>query len=240
MNDVIIFIIFFIIFFLIINVTCAICTYYGNKNKWFVYKYEANDISLSYANINDPYLKPYILRRFLSPEYCKKIIEMTNGKLFDSEILDGKVPEIRNSQQCWLSKYDPIIKPIFVKISNMFRIPFKNAENLQVVRYLPGQYYKEHHDSCCDNNNKCFDFIKKAGQRIITVLIYLNDDFTGGYTYFRNLNLKVKPSTGDAIVFFPLAHGKNKCHPLALHAGTPVINGTKWVANVWFREKEFD
>jgi prolyl 4-hydroxylase len=236
MDTVIVLLVFFIVFFLVINVVCAICT----LSRLRLAKVQDITIdNISYADIHDPYDRPYVLKGFITLEHCRKIIEMADGKLFDSEILGGKNPEIRNSQQCWLSKYDPLVRPIIEKISKMYQIPFENAENLQVVRYLPGQYYKEHHDSCCDDNDKCIEFIRKAGQRVITVLIYLNNDFTGGYTYFKNLGVKLKPSPGDAIVFFPLAKGTRKCHPLALHAGMPVISGTKWVANVWFRESQY-
>jgi prolyl 4-hydroxylase len=69
--------------------------------------------------------------------------------------------------------------------------------------------------------------------------IYLNDNFTGGHTYFKNLDLKLKPNIGDAVVFFPLADNSNKCHPYALHAGMPIETGEKWIANLWFREGKF-
>ena len=128
-----------------------------------------------------------------------------------------------------------MVKPLFEKISQMYKIPFENAEDLQVIRYLPSQYYKEHHDSCCDDNSQCQEFVRRGGQRTITVLIYLNNEFGDGNTYFKNLDLKLKPPTGDAIVFFPLAKDTDKCHPYALHAGLPVTSGEKWVANLWFR-----
>lgn len=195
--------------------------------------------SLGYADKNDPYDKPFILEKVLTQQQCQNIITYAQDKLFDSEVIGGKHKNIRNSKQCWIPKNNPLVKQLFEQISNMFNIPIENAEDLQVVRYLPNQYYNEHHDSCCDNNDKCLDFIKKGGQRIMTVLIYLNSDFEDGNTYFKNLNLKVKVPTGDAIVFFPLAKEINKCHPLALHAGMPVTKGVKWVANLWFREGKF-
>ena len=154
-------------------------------------------------------------------------------------MVGGKIDNVRNSKQHWIVKNDELVKPIFERVSKMFNIPFENAEDLQVVRYLPNQYYREHHDSCCDNNKACTTFLSKGGQRILTVLIYLNDDFTDGHTYFKNLDMKLKVPSGDAIVFFPLAKNTSKCHPLALHAGMPVTSGEKWIANLWFREHKF-
>jgi prolyl 4-hydroxylase len=197
-----------------------------------------NNQTLAFANNTDPYDKPRILNDVLTPDQCIAIINNAREKLFDSEVIGGKHPG-RNSMQCWIPKTDQLIKPLFDAMSQKFGISYENAEDLQVVRYLPNQYYNEHHDSCCDDNDKCREFVGRGGQRKLTILIYLNNEFEGGYTYFKNIDLKVKPKTGDAVVFHPLAINSNKCHPLALHAGLPVTRGEKWVANVWFREKKF-
>jgi prolyl 4-hydroxylase len=199
----------------------------------------AQNYQLGYAHDSDPYDKPFILQNFITREKCQEIIAHANDKLFDSEVIGGVHKNIRNSKQYWIQKNNQLVKPMFEQVSRHFNIPLENAEDLQVVRYLPGQYYNEHHDACCDDNDKCVTFVKKGGQRKLTVLIYLNNDFDEGYTYFKNMDLKVKPRTGDAIVFYPLAKGTNKCHPLALHAGMPVTRGEKWVANLWFREHKF-
>lgn len=230
MNYIIILIIFAI---LIISGILYIC--YTKKNR----THNNNKSKLEYAHINDVFENPFILQHFITPKQCKDIIQYSSDKLIDSEVVGGKYENIRNSKQCWISKNDSLVKSMFDKISNMFNIPLENAEDLQVVRYLPNQYFNEHHDSCCDNNDKCHVFIKNGGQRKLTVLIYLNNEFEGGNTYFKNLNLKFKPPTGYAIIFFPLANGTNKCHPLALHAGMPVTKGVKWIANLWYRESKF-
>ena len=196
-------------------------------------------LSVSFADVSEPYQYPFMLKDLITTSYCRLIIDKCRDRLVDSEVVGGKHKNIRNSKQCWIPKDDPIVKPIFNAVSNYFNIPFENAEDLQVVRYLPDQYYNEHHDACCDGSDKCLTFIKRGGQRILTVLIYLNNEFESGHTYFKNLDLRIKPSTGSAIVFFPLAQGTNKCHPYALHAGTPVTKGQKWIANIWFRERKF-
>lgn len=194
---------------------------------------------LAYANITAPYSKPYIVENFITENHCRQIIKYATPRLKASEILSGNAPLIRNSQQCWISKHNELVHDIFSTISRTFNIPFSNAEDLQVVRYLPNQYYREHHDSCCDANPDCEKFITHGGQRIITVLIYLNRDFTSGATRFPKLNLELKPNPGCAIIFFPLAQNSRLCHPLALHAGLPVKAGVKWISNVWFREAKF-
>lgn len=200
---------------------------------------QKNNNKIGYSDENDEYEKPYLINNLISINDCKKIIEFSKDKLIDSLVVGGKHNNIRNSKQHWIPKNNPLVKELFEKISSAFNIPFENAEDLQVVRYLPNQFYNEHHDACCDDNIDCNNFIKRGGQRKLTVLIYLNNDFEGGFTFFKNMNLKLKPKTGDAIIFHPLAKKSNKCHPKALHAGMPVTKGEKWIANLWFRESKF-
>lgn len=234
---IIIVVVVFIILMLIFNCFCP-----KNRNQDQIQQFKqiqnVNGVT-GYADVNDPYDRPFIINNLISLEKCRDIINHSRDKLMDSQVVGGIYKNIRNSKQHWISKYDPLVKPIFEQVSRMFQIPIENAEDLQVVRYLPDQYYNEHHDACCDMNDKCNEFVRKGGQRKLTVLIYLNNEFTEGNTYFKNLNLKLKPSPGSAIVFFPLAKNSSKCHPLSLHAGLPVKSGEKWIANIWFRERQF-
>ena len=71
------------------------------------------------------------------------------------------------------------------------------------------------------------------------MLIYLNDEFTGGATNFVKLNKVIKPPKYGAVMFRPLEKNSNKCHPLALHKGTKVESGIKYVCNVWIREGKY-
>ena len=221
---------------LIILIILAICLSIG-ACYYILSNYRKNPFE--YSKINDPYTKPYIITDLLTNEECNMIINLAKDKLFDSEVLGGRHEHIRNSKQAWINKSDDQIKDIIYKICYKVNMSFDNAEDLQVVRYNPGQYYNEHHDSCCDDNESCKNFIKRGGQRKLTVLIYLNDKFTEGETFFKNLNQKFKVPIGSALVFHPLAKNSHKCHPLALHAGLPVKSGEKWIANLWFREKKF-
>ena len=42
----------------------------------------------------------------------------------------------------------------------------------------------------------CQDFLKRGGNRYATFLLYLNDDFEDGETYFPLRNKKIKPEKG--------------------------------------------
>jgi prolyl 4-hydroxylase len=194
----------------------------------------------NYALITDAYEEPYIINNIINEQEANHIINKSSMQLHDSLILGETLDtKIRKSKSTWLYKDDPIVMKIMIKIANIVKLPIENAEALQVVKYDPNGYYNEHHDSCCDGHELCTEFIKRGGQRIKTILIYLNDEFTEGATNFPVLNKKFKPPKYSAVIFNPLATNSNKCHPKALHAGLPVKSGTKYVANLWFREKVF-
>jgi prolyl 4-hydroxylase len=209
----------------------------SNKKEFFT--------TFDYASMDDLYEEPFIINNIITEKEAKYIIENATSKFEDSLVVGDKIQgkldtDVRKSKTAWLHKDDPIINDIITRIANIVNIPIENAESLQVVKYGPNGYYKHHHDSCCDNTKSCQDFIKNGGQRIKTVLIYLNDDFTEGETDFPELNKKIKPPKYCAVVFNPLSKNSNKCHPKALHAGLPVKSGTKYVANLWFREGKFE
>lgn len=225
----------YIVIIVIFIVVLVVYLIYRNKKS----KDNFTQMISGFAEITDPYQKPYIIQNLIQKNKCHKIMDYASNRLTDSHVISGKNKNIRNSKQCWIPKNNILVKDIYKKVSEILGMQVANAEDLQVVRYQPGQYYNEHHDACCNDNAYCKEFVRHRGQRKATVLIYLNEGFEGGHTYFKNLDLKLRPNSGDAIVFFPLAENSCKCHPLALHAGMPVESGEKWIANIWFRENKY-
>jgi prolyl 4-hydroxylase len=173
----------------------------------------------------------------VTPEEADYILETAKSGFDDSLIVSGRDENIRKSQTAWLKRDDPIVNQLFTRLSKQFDFDIRNTEDLQVVKYEPGGFYNEHHDSCCEDTDHCKDFSKTCGQRKLTILVYLNDDFEGGFTDFPNLGLHIKAEKLGAIVFHPLEDGGNRCHPYALHKGTPVTSGIKYICNIWVREK---
>ena len=120
------------------------------------------------------------------------------------------------------------------------RLAFENAEKMQVVKYDPNGYYNEHYDASCDDRPECVEFEKNGGQRVVTMILYLNDEYEGGSTHFPRLNVEYKPPKKTGILFYSLEKNGNKCHPLSIHSGTPVISGQKYIANIWLRESAYN
>jgi len=182
---------------------------------------------------------PQMIHGILTSDECDYIMNKTQESFTRSTVvgIDG-ADQSRTSESAWLPKNDPVARKVLERACAMTGKPIENAEDLQIVRYQPGTYYREHHDACCEDSQACSEFENKGGQRVGTLLVYLNDEFTDGETHFPNINLKMKAPPGSAIFFKPLG-SEDKCHPKALHAGLPISSGTKYVCNAWVRESEF-
>lgn len=75
--------------------------------------------------------------------------------------------------------------------------------------------------------------------RFATLLLYLNEGMEGGETSFpRWLNgettdiLEVKPEIGKAVLFYNVLPDGNY-DERSQHAAKPVIEGEKWLTNLW-------
>jgi len=85
---------------------------------------------------------------------------------------------------------------------------------LQIVRYHVGGRYVEHRDSPA----------RGTTPRALSLVAYLNEDFSGGATTFMEPDVIVAPQTGMAVVFAPEL----------LHRAEPVTTGTKYVVTAWY------
>lgn len=108
------------------------------------------------------------------------------------------------------------------------------SENLQLLRYQNGQEYRPHRDYLPPS---MITPLEKGGpgQRNSTVIVYLNDVKSGGETEFIELDRKIAPKMGRVLAFRNL-HADGSPDSRTLHAGLPVVAGTKWIATMWIRQ----
>jgi len=95
---------------------------------------------------------------------------------------------------------------------------------------------RPHHDYLDPNASGFAEQLRRFGQRIATVLVYLNDNYTGGQTVFPKIGLRYRGKTGDAL-FFTNVDRTGRADPLTMHAGTPPTSGEKWVISQWVRDR---
>ena len=81
-------------------------------------------------------------------------------------------------------------------------MPIENDESFQVIYYDVSQEYKQHYDSWLfDGSEKSKRNMKYGGQRMKTVLVYLNNVQKGRGTRFTKLNIEVTAEKGKLLVF---------------------------------------
>lgn len=112
--------------------------------------------------------------------------------------------------------------------------PAARPELTTLLHYRPGEEFLPHYDFFDLSNPGSAREVAQKGQRSVTCLVYLNDDYQGGETEFLKLGLRHRGRKGDALVFWNL-RADGRPDPLTYHAGRPTISGEKWVVSQWLR-----
>ncbi|KAL8098138.1 hypothetical protein AgCh_031057 [Apium graveolens] len=165
---------------------------------------------------------------------CDYLRALAKPRLQVSTVVDAKTgkgikSDVRTSSGMFLNSKEkkyPMIQEIEKRISVYSQIPIENGELIQVLRYEKNQFYKPHHDYFSDTFN-----LKRGGQRVATMLMYLTDNVEGGETFFPMAGsgecscggrmvkgMCVKPNKGDAVLFWSMekcdAPEQEKCDGL--------------------------
>ena len=187
----------------------------------------------SFPNVRQIHDDPplFMVDNFLSKNECKTLIAMSDKKVKTSQVVDavtgiGVTHPARTSESCY---YGNDLKWLISRVYRLTGVSPECQEPAQFTRYVTGQFYQNHLDALDKNLER--------GQRIGTVLIYLNDVQKGGATYFNILNLRVQPKEGSAVIFFPAKMDGTIMDSL-LHTAEDASD-TKWVSQVWLRNKPY-
>ena len=179
----------------------------------------------------------WVLENVLTKNECDFIIKSSEQFLKPSTTISEDV-EYRTSMNCFMNYKNPISGKIAKYVQEIISqadgviTPFENFEEMQVVRYETGEYYKEHNDFFDPETDQ--EELKSGGQRIWSALVYLNNVSNGGGTEFLKLNKTICPKIGRMVVWKNMIAGKTT--DIAQHQGLAPIGCEKWACNVWVRE----
>jgi prolyl 4-hydroxylase len=184
-----------------------------------------------------------VFGNLLSHAECDQLRELASPRLLRSETVvtstgASEVNVARTSDGMFFGRGEnPLCARIEARIGALLGWPVENGEGLQVLRYRPGAEYKPHYDYFDPAQSGTPSILKRGGQRVGTVVVYLNTPERGGGTTFPDVNLEVAPVKGNAVFF-----SYDRAHPMTrtLHGGAPVLAGEKWVTTKWLREGRFD
>ena len=183
--------------------------------------------------------RAFIIENFLSEFEADEIIRTAEPMIRVSMVGDGdgggaRVDATRTSWNAWLKRnVNPVVNTLHLRAADLLKFDERimyshaNAEDLQVVHYVNGQKYDNHHD---------WGVSGYPESRYITLLLYLTEPEKGGETAFPKgadgQGIKVIPKKGMAVLFYDLLEDGNG-DELSLHAALPVYKGEKWLANFW-------
>lgn len=183
-----------------------------------------------------------VFEGFLTPEECRELVEQARPRLSRSETVDNahggsEVNAARTSDGMFFARGEtPLLARIEARIAELLRWPADHGEGIQVLRYRPGAEYLPHFDYFDPVHPGSAAVLQRGGQRVGTLVIYLIAPVRGGGTTFPSVGLEVAPIPGHAVFF-----SYDRPHPSTgtLHGGAPVLEGEKWVATKWLRERVF-
>lgn len=168
----------------------------------------------------------WTIDHFLDEATCQSLIARSEDKGYEAAKVNagGKQTLLTNARnnarlfyedEALASTYWQRLQAFCPQLETSF--PVGLNERFRFYKYTPKQRFKRHRDG---------RFIRsQTEQSLITFLLYLNDDYQGGETWFEAVT--IAPKTGTALCFF---------HEL-WHEGCAVIKGTKYAlrSNVMYR-----
>ncbi|HEY0342726.1 MAG TPA: 2OG-Fe(II) oxygenase, partial [Steroidobacteraceae bacterium] len=116
-------------------------------------------------------------------------------------------------------------------------IPTRNMEAPAVLHYDVGEQITEHFDFVDPQTPNYAQELARNGQRVVTFLVYLNDDYEGGETGFPTLGFTHKGRGGEGL-FFVNALPDMQPDLRMLHTGRPPTRGEKWIVSQFIRSRE--
>lgn len=185
-----------------------------------------------------------VLGNVLSTGECEAVMRLGAPRLAPSTVVDplsgaDQVALHRSSEGMFFRPCEnELIERIEHRLSALMGLPLAHGEGLQLLRYRPGCHSSPHYDFLVPHNARNRASIARSGQRVSTLVIYLNDVAAGGATDFPELGVSVTPRRGNA-VYFEYANRAGQLDHATLHAGLPVESGEKWVLTKWMRSQAF-
>ena len=169
----------------------------------------------------------------IKSSYCDEIIKYFCEKNLQPSKSSGP-SNYRKSKSISINKDIEKLKPIFTILEKLFNSNLGDFEKPVLQKYSINDEYPDHFDAFNPLRNNIKNFV----QRKNTIIIYLNDSFIGGETFFHEQNIIIKPKKGSLLIFENCFEGTNHIHPLSRHSGKKVIDGDKWIITLWSKTKD--
>ena len=191
---------------------------------------------------DDPPMR--VFEGLLPPAVCDWLIARGKERLRPARVYDAQVggptadASRRNSAaEMALADMDLVLLMVRERIGAAIGLPVATMEGPQVLHYAVGERFTPHYDFLDIEFEGHARDLDTAGQRVATVLVYLNDEgLEGGETDFPVLDVRHRGGRGDALLFANV-NADGLPDRRTLHAGLPPTAGEKWLFSQWIRDR---
>jgi prolyl 4-hydroxylase len=177
------------------------------------------------------------------PELCDWLIERARSKLepagvYDHETGHQRVESVRTNSACYFpwKESDLLLLALRARMASAAELPVYAMESTAVLHYTVGQQFLPHFDFLDVSKPGHAKDVTGRGQRVLTFLISLNEDYEGGETEFPALGKRWKGRKGNGLFFWNV-EPDGTMDRRTLHAGLAPTRGEKWLLSQWIRGK---
>jgi hypothetical protein len=182
-----------------------------------------------------------VIEDFASPDICDWLIERARTRLGPAKVFDlvSGAPAheaVRDNSECHfgIDDGDLILQFLRSRIAAVTELFVPGLEATAVLHYTPGQRFLPHYDFLDETHPGHAREMAEGGQRVLTFLLSLNDDYEGGETQFPILGKRYRGRKGNALFFWNV-EPDGSADKRTLHAGLPPTSGEKWMLSQWIR-----
>jgi hypothetical protein len=176
-----------------------------------------------------------------SPELCNWLIararpDLTRAEVYDHDTGGRRLDEVRTNRACyfgWEASDLPLMM-LRAKMAQAAELPVLAMESTAVLHYEPGEEFRPHFDFLNVNKPGPAKDVAGRGQRLLTFLIALNEDYEGGQTDFPEIGKRWQGRRGNGLFFWNVEPDGTPDR-LTRHAGLPPTRGEKWLLSQWIR-----
>ena len=187
-----------------------------------------------------PRARVAVARGFAPPGFSDWLIDHAKDRLEAALANDSSGLAVRTATTCAFGpqQRDMVLAVLQKRAARLLGVPVACHEPPNAISYEPGQEYRQHADFIEPGIPQFRHELQRLGQRVATVVTYLNEDFDGAETVFPDLDIRFRGAPGDAVYFANVLTDGSPDY-LTSHCALPPTRGRKWVLSQWIRSQPF-
>lgn len=187
-----------------------------------------------------PRARVAVARGFAPPGFADWLIDQSTERLEAATVNKVYGDAVRTALTCPFGPQyrDLVLAILQERASRLLGVPVSCHEPPNTISYEPGQEFSRHVDFVEPSIPQYQAELQRFGQRVGTIVTYLNADFEGAETVFPDLGIQFRGAPGDAIYFANVLTDGSPDY-LTAHCALPPASGRKWVLSQWIRSKPY-